>query len=154
MPNADMERLWNALFPMAEEQLRRFGFFSPFAAGMRKDGIMVHVPDTLTGWRLKSDAVRVRTLVKILVQQAQTRTIRACCICYDTDLRTSEMQHFRKAIRCELESEAEEWYTADLPYALFEYALAGVRIDRKLYLGNPIIQPAAPTIFKPANAIG
>ena len=115
---------------------------------------MVHVPDTLTGWSLKSDAARVRTLVEILVRQAQARTIRACCICCNTDLRPSEMQHFRKGIRCELESETEEWYTADLPYALFEYALAGVRIDRKLYLGNPIIQSAAPAIFKPANAIG
>ena len=61
------------------------------------------------------------------IQQAHARSIRSSCLCYSVDLRPLEMQDFRKSIRCDLESEAGECYTADPPYAVFGFALAGIK---------------------------
>jgi uncharacterized protein YjeT (DUF2065 family) len=62
-----MEKLWNALFPLAEKQLRRFGVFSPFAAAMRLDGTMVRVPENSMR-DCQTDVVRVGALAELLEQ--------------------------------------------------------------------------------------
>ena len=137
-----MERLWNALFLIAEEQWLRFGDFAPFAAGMRNDGAMVRVTEDLVH-QGPTIAKRVQFLRGILVEQARAETIRASCVCYQIEFQKKIHHDFRRGIPCNLEAAAGESCTADLPYALFKIAVLGLRITRKLRLGNSVIRPVA-----------
>ena len=134
MPDSDMEKLWNALFPLAEKQLRRIGVFSPFAAAMRLDGTMVRVPENSMR-DCQTDVVRVGALTELLEQQARASRIRACCICYKITLNRPDNRGFKKGIRCNLEAVSGAQYTADLPYALFEFRLLGLKVSRRVCLG-------------------
>ncbi len=147
-----MERLWNAVIPIAEKRLVKFKHFSPFAACMLNDGIIVRVPESSFG--KLCDSMKAQQLVRMLAEQVSLKTIRGSCLCRHLLPERAELPKTKGSIHCTHEDLSGNCLETDLPYTLSGVTFCGLELARSLQLGRPSIRSSMPVIFAQSNLPG
>jgi hypothetical protein len=112
---ADLDRLLNAVLPLAERHLAKSGEFYPFGASMDADGgIAIVEAHTGTERPLSSDLLAL--LWEGMRDSARGRTVRAVAVCCDVRLREPRDDGAEDAIAVEMEHADGEAVNVYAPY--------------------------------------
>lgn len=134
----ESETLMNALLPVAEEMLRKYGEFYPYGGYMKPDGTIVQVgasdPDT--------DHPKSKDLIYVLRSSfqdlAQRGKCKAAAMVFDVTVTLPNSEHNSDAIQVSLEH--SEGYSTEV---FFPYQL----IENKLVYGEIFAQQGKAEVF-------
>jgi hypothetical protein len=134
----DLDSLLETLLPFAEDQLRKRGFFAPFAASVDSEGQMalaMAYPDSHD--TPTSDLIMM--VKKGFHKKAVENAIRAAAICYDGRLRPVSGGKARDAVFIDMERKCGDVVTIAVPYTK--------KFLKRIEFGDIVALPAESSIF-------
>ena len=147
MAHPDLARIFDALYPLAQEILRKRGQFIPFGMIVDQTGTMARLGSRSdAGKKKKRKPIDVMSaLMRNLRAQAERQQIRACGICVIAEAKLPGHEKKVKTICCVAEHANGDSSQTFVPY-------------RRNLLGrykfeSPIPLPRQPTIFKSDQAV-
>jgi hypothetical protein len=138
MSRADLDSLLNGLLPFAQEMLKRYGEFYPFAQAVTSEGEMVALA-TYTGDEHPPSQQVIEELVTALRADAVEGRYRATGICFDVRVMPPNGAPKTDAVVIALEHAAGESIEVYLPYRKKRFG--------RITYGELFARAAAPRIF-------
>jgi hypothetical protein len=115
MSREDQDQLLNVLLPHAQELLKKYGEFYPFAASLTTDG-QVELHAGYSGEEKPPSQEIIDLLVEGLRSEAQEGRFRAAGICFDVRVQPPDGQAKTDAVAVTLEHQAGDAVCVYLPY--------------------------------------
>lgn len=138
MAHADLDDLLNAVLPLAQELLQKYGEFFPLGASKAASGQINHCAVDLGVERPASQDV-IDSLISVFKQAAGSGEIIAMAICFDSLYRADTSSKAVDAICVRIERIGGEAVTVNQPY------------KKKLFggysFGELVASPLAPEVF-------
>ena len=134
----DLDNLLETLLPIAEDQLQKRGFFTPFAASVDTEGKMAFTmpyPDS----RDTPIPDLIMMVKKGFQKKAVENAIRAAAICYDGRLRPVSGGKARDAVFIDMEHKCGDAVTIAAPYSK--------KFLKGIVFGDTIALPPEPSFF-------